>query len=418
MPDDGGEHALVAALARRVDDQSVDAAGQGGENVLDIAEEKFGVLDAVVGGVALGVADGLRHALNADHAPGMLRKQQRNGADAAVGVHNGFVGLCIDEAHRLAVQHGRLLRIDLQKRLRTDGEREIENRFRERRFAGEQPEIRPKDHVRVPLVDIVPYAVHIGEQRQQLIGVGETVRRGHDHGHGLAGGGDARHHMAQHAAAGAFIISRDMAGIRPFLHAAHDVHDALVLNGTVGDGHEPVAARREKAKGNAMPARGEREAALVAVTPRNGHAARFAHGGIFDAAKPPKRIHDGLPFDRELLAIVEVLQRTAAARGVCAADRLHARTGGFQHLGQLADGVAARHLDDVDADALARQRAGHKHGVAVDPADALSFTGQRVDGELKIFVLLHGKLLFHRSLMFSFPKIRSASARAAAEASR
>ena len=193
---DGVQRVRVAALARRVEHHGVDARVQRGQHVLHVAREERGVFHAVCGGVAPGVLDGLRHALNADHAACGGGEQQRDCAHAAIGVHDGLLRTGSQQPGRLLVQHRGLLRVDLQKGLRADGERHAADRFRERRRAGEQVEGAAKDHVGLAGVDVVPHAVHVAQQRQQRVRVRQPVRRGHDHGHGLARAGHARHDVA------------------------------------------------------------------------------------------------------------------------------------------------------------------------------------------------------------------------------
>ena len=124
---DGGEKALVAAGARRVEDDDVGVLAGFGHALQEVA--RIGGVEAdIVRAVGLGVADRIAHGiaviLHADHTRGIPAGENADRAGAAVSVHDGLRAgqPCVFE--RRAVEHLRLDGVDLIKCARRDAERE------------------------------------------------------------------------------------------------------------------------------------------------------------------------------------------------------------------------------------------------------------------------------------------------------
>lgn len=351
---DGVERARVAPLARRVEHDGVHRPVEPYQHVLDLPAKERSVGDAVCGGVLPRVFDRLRHHFDAGDMRRMCGEQQRDRADAAVSVHDVFAGRRAEQPHRFPVEHGDLARVDLQKRLRADGEPQPADALLQRGLAAEQAEFRPEDHVRIRPIDVEINAVHIRKIRQQRVRMRQAFRGCHDHRHRFARIRHARHHMPQHAGARRLFVRGDAIAGRPFLHAAHDIHDAGILNGAVLEGNKPVAARRIEAERRPAVRAAERETALVAVAPRIVHAAHGGDVGRGEPAEPLERIHNDPALERQLRGIVEVLQRTSAAGGVGGAGGAHALRRGGERFERFGHGITGRDLDDMRADALAR----------------------------------------------------------------
>ncbi len=93
----------------------------------------------------------------------------------------------------------------------------------------------------------------------------------------------------------------------------------------------------------------------------------------------------------ELRLVREILEAAATARGEVRARRLDPVRAGAEDVGGDRLGVAALHLGDARADAIARQAAADEDDEAVEPRDAVAAVGERLDVELELLVAGNGR---------------------------
>ena len=144
------------------------------------------------------------------------------------------------------------------------------------------------------------------------------------------------------------------------------------------DAHQRVRARliepeRRLARRRAV----DDQRHLVAVVARVRHPDRPPHVGVREAADAAQRAAHDLLFPRELRGVREVLHLTAAAHAEHRAERLRAHRRLRLVRDDVGDRVLRLHLRDAHARALAGQRAGDEHDLAVDAADRLT-VGEQV----------------------------------------
>ena len=114
----GGDNGGLKALAGRVYHNHIRAKtvpDKTGKQLLCRTAAELRIGDAVAHRIGLGVFNGLRHDLNAQHPAAMAGQHQRNGACAAVYVADVLVAAQISEIQREAVEHLRLYGIYLEK---------------------------------------------------------------------------------------------------------------------------------------------------------------------------------------------------------------------------------------------------------------------------------------------------------------
>src|SRR5581483_1203480 len=157
-----------------------------------------------------------------------------------------------------------------------------------------------------------------------------------------------------------------------------DVEDFVPAAGAVESERRPVGCARE------------RVLELVAVVEDPGLAGD--DGGerrLGDAADALQRVAHLLVLLLQLLLVREILEAAAPAGGEVRTGRVDVVRAGVHDPGREGLGVAALDLGDPRADTVARQPAADEDDIAVDPRDAVTAVGERLDVELELLVLRH-----------------------------
>ncbi|MNM15145.1 hypothetical protein D3C81_253680 [compost metagenome] len=212
----------------------------------------------------------------------MLRQEQRDRADAAVGVDDGFPAGQTGVFNRLAVQHFGLRRVHLIERTRGDGELHVADIVIDYVTAPENAGIIAEDNVRALGINVLADAYDIRKLLPDAADPGIPVRDV------LAVRDENEHHFAgaerlldddmpQQAAAGLFIICGDAELPAEPLDDRH--HDVVMLMLDEAGLHvdDAVAAARIEAADKAAFGDTDRHLSLVAVAPRLVHAERRPH---------------------------------------------------------------------------------------------------------------------------------------------
>ncbi len=155
------QHSRIAALAGRIDDHDIRPQPLPDERRKDFfggAGEKNGIFNPVSQGVGACIFNGLRHDFNAHHTRGMACQKQRDGARAAIGIHNGLVSLQLREFKGKAVKPLCLRGIDLEKREGGNGKAQAAEGFFKLRTAEEHPDLRTQNDVGSQGIDGEAYA--------------------------------------------------------------------------------------------------------------------------------------------------------------------------------------------------------------------------------------------------------------------
>ena len=314
---DGGEKALVAAGARRVEDDDVGVLAGFGHALQEVA--RIGGIEAdVIRAVSLGVADRIAHGvaviLHADHARGIPAGENADRAGAAVGVHDGLRAGQPRVFERRAVEHLRLDGVDLIKRARRDAEREITELLADISRSVEHLAVRPEYETRLPGVDVLHHGRDVRmllQQRAHEVSLaGQHTVRGHEHDEDLPAAPAAPHeHVPQRAAAGVLIVGADLEALEQLADRDDDPVGDLILDQAVADRDDAVRGRLIHARDDlSLPVDTEGGLHLVAVVIGVVHAEDLLN--MTEAAEQP----DGRRlFEVQLLRVGEVLQLAAAA---------------------------------------------------------------------------------------------------------
>lgn len=388
----GAEHVLAASGTDRVahdDVRSEPLLVELRHELSRVGGVKFRMADAVGLCIFLRIADGVGDDLDADDAPGFPGEAEGNGAGAAVGIDDRFLSGELREIEGRAVEHFRLLGIDLKEGIGRDLEAEAAQGAGQRFCAPEAADLRAEDDVARPALHIVVEGDHFRQGLPHFLDpfplAGELHRGGDDDGHEPAVVAHAAHDVAHAALAGLFVVGADAVLIHEGLCEEEEPVIGLLLDGAGQGGDDGVAALTVVAE--ARPA--------VNETGGNGHfipvteGMRGGENRTDDIRGIASDFRDGagsaLPFGPELARIGEVGDLAAAAVRIDRAGRRGPVFGRGKNGLQPARGIGFLDGSHHSADRFARQRAGDEEGEAFVFPDAFAVDAQIVNGELAPF---------------------------------
>ena len=364
-------------------------------DVRRVAAEELRVLNAVPGGVFLGVLDGRRHDLRADSPPGLLGKAEGDGSRAAVQVQHRLLSGQSGKFQGLAIQRLRLVPVHL-----------IEGRNRqlepEAAEGVHQKVLAPDGAVFIPQYDIALFRVGVQhhahrsgrrrlDERRQLRLPGELFAVGNDAAQALALFIHPDVNMADETLAGALVVRRNLIFFHPVSHGLGRLVGDLRLDEAAIDGDNPVRPGLEKADG-AVSSHGV--LALIAVVRRvlGPYDLLYLEVG---AAQAGQGVLHPLTLGPQLLRIAHMLEVAAAALAEIGALRLRPLRGGFFDFHDLSRGAGLHHFCDAQVDVLAPDGLGHEHHSAVQAHDAEALAGVALHGASVDVVF---KQFFHNDL--------------------
>ncbi len=270
----------VGSGPRRVHKQHVDRLThlrQLGHIFTRIGADKSGVLDPVAGGVFLGVGDGVRVDLDAQHLSGIFRGRKADRADAAVGVQHPFLSGQAGVLDRRFVEYLGLHRIDLVEGSGRDPEGQAAEGILDVPLAVEDLLSLAQQQIGLAVVDGKDDRRDLGvrpKQRRRKVFLGRKDRRsGDQHHHHLSGGkASADQQMAEEAA----LLRRPgghLKGGQQLAHRDRDRRSGSVLDHAGVDGGDLLLLRLPDARYDPVVAGlPEGHLHLVAVVGRVVHA--------------------------------------------------------------------------------------------------------------------------------------------------
>ncbi len=384
--DQGLQYGLVTALARRIHHHHVGThpfGMQGRHQLLRLADVELGLLDAVEGRVAAGVADGALHRLDPHHLGGLAGQEQGDGADTAIDVEHRLVAGQLAILQCLGVEHIGLARVVLEEGEWRDLEFELVDLVADHPAAQQHPVVVPQNAVGARLVDIL----YQGSDRQILQGgqqLGferQLLTQSHQHYHQLAALEALAGHQVAHAAGvGHFVISRDVMRAHPVAHPGVQLHVQRILHRAVIGSDEIVGVLAVEADLGAGLAATHRVLRLVAIGERRLHA----EDGIDHGLPQPDLLQGALHQALLELELGRIGQRAhLATAALCVGAEVgNPVGGGLEQLGHLAVQVVGLHLGQFDQRLLTRQQTFDKQGAVEQASFAISFVGQFQDLDL------------------------------------
>jgi hypothetical protein len=115
------------------------------------------------------------------------------------------------------------------------------------------------------------------------------------------------------------------------------------------------------------------------------------------AADPGQGVRDLARFGLELPLVRKILEAAAAARRIVHAGSLDAVGARLEHFDGDRLRVASLHLGDARSNGVAREAAPDEDDEAVQPRNAVTAVGERIDPELELLVQGNGG--GHRSIV-------------------
>lgn len=331
--EDGPQQTLVAAGARRVDDDDVGAVAvlhPAGKQRFGLSGIEGGVRAAAAIGILAGVLDGLRDDLDAAHLGRIRSQPEGDRARPAVGVDNPFPpAQGRGHAHRL-VQLQRLLRVELEEGARRQREFHVAERVLHRRLAPENAGLVAEHERRLARVDIVRDGGQVGYLPQQLADELVALRqrlRASDERQLQVVGLEAGPHddRADDAAAAFHVIRRNVQPLQNRLDLFDRLIDAVMLDRAARNIDELVGLGLVQAGHDAaVPSGAELQLGFVPVVPRIVHAQHWLQRQRipFDAGIAAERLPHQLLLCPELALVSEMLQLAATAALVDRTRRL------------------------------------------------------------------------------------------------
>lgn len=385
----GAEHVFAAPRAHRVAHDHVRAEAL----FVELRHEpprvggvKFRVGDAVLFRVFLRVFDGGGDDLDADHAAGVPREAEGNGARAAVRVDDRFLSRERREVERRLVEHFRLLGIHLKERIRRYLKREAAQGGGERLPPPEAAELRPED-------DVARAALHIVVERHQLRqGVPhfppplrfawQVWRSRDDDRHEFPVVSHAAHDVAHAACAGLLIVRSDAVLVHERLRKEEEPVVRFPLDGAGQGGNDGVAPLPVIPETH-PPARAARgHGHFIPVAERLGRGQHGPHDVRGIAADLRDRSGGAHPLRAELAFVREMGNLAASARVVHGARGLRPVRRRREKFRELRDGVGFLYERHLRAHPLAGERSRYEEGKALVFPDAFAVHAQIVDGQL------------------------------------
>lgn len=370
---DGCHHVPGQTLPGRVhrNDVGTDAvSGQLGGHTRGVAAEKFGVRNAVVGGVGPSVLNGLRDNLGANDPLRPLGQAEGDGPNAAVEVHHGLGSRQGGEVQDHAVKDLGLGGVHLVKGGHRQPEGKAPQGVHQMALSPEGAVGIAQDHVVALFVDPKDHALQVGlggaESGHQLFRVGEGLAVHQQTAQAFTQAICTDIEVAEEAGAGPFVVGGDMMGVHIVLHrpaetgAGFGLEEALLH---IGDG---VGALLIEADG--VVRNGELDLVSITIGIFCGIYNRNEGVAPSDAGETVGH----LPvLQLQLLGVGHVPEGAAAAGSVIGTIRRKAGGGGDQYLRHMAPGAGLAHLVQLDKTRLApessRDEAGHAVGKAGNP---------------------------------------------------
>lgn len=384
----GAEHVFAAPRAHRVAHDHVRAEAL----FVELRHEpprvggvKFRVGDAVLFRVFLRVFDGGGDDFDADHAAGVPREAEGNGARAAVRVDHRFLSRERREVERRLVEHFRLLGIHLKERIRRYFKREAAEGGGERLPPPEAAELRPED-------DVARAALHIVVERHQLRqGVPhlphpfrfarQVWRSRDDNRHEFPAVAHAAQDVAHAARAGLLIVRRDAVLVHERLREEEEPVIRLPLDGA-GQGGDDGVGPLPVIPETRPPARAARgHGHFIPVAERLGRGQHGAHDLRGIAADLRDRAGGAHPLRAELAFVREMGNLAPSARVVHGARGLRPVRRRREKFRELRGGVGFLYERHLRAHPLAGERPRHEESEALVFPDALAVHAQIVDGK-------------------------------------
>ena len=386
---------LIIKLTREYKDElSSSEPPQPGEPVtiepIDVHLEEAGHRrQAVRIGIRGRASHQFRAPLEAHRAGAAPRDRQREVADSAEHVGDALARLRVEQRERAPHQDPVHRVVDLREVGGAEADLEVELGQRvikvRRALIGHRA-----GRLRPARLKVNPDAMVAREPPQQL-DVGRQQRLEHaQHQHvGFLAGRDLD--LRQPAADGKGIDQAAQGSQQPrvtFRQHLAAVHVGDVAAALLVEAHQRSTLLRHVA---------HREPGAVAVAPGRAVYGR-QHLLRPDPPDVPQAVLQHPLLDRDLRARVEVLQAATSAKTEVAAARRHALGGRLDHLDQGGDFVCRLLAVRRAGDALARQRALDKNGLAVAARDAATFLVQRLDQQRLLWVTLGVIESFNRNL--------------------
>ena len=289
--------------------------------------------------------------------------------------------------------------VDLIKRGRGETELQAAERVGDRSAAVERQELRTEDGIaffRIGREDDGRDARLGGEKRlDELLFFRQLLRVGCDADENLpAFRAESDINMPDVAGMCGFVIRADAVFAHPVQNGCADAVGAVRLDAAVCDRDDRVRLSREEARGGlaVLLLHGELHLIPIAVGLLR---AGDRQGRERLAADTRQAAMDMRALELQLLRVVHMPQRTAAALGEIRTVRLYAVRRRLLHAQKLREDRRAADMCDADLTCLARQRAGHEHDLSVDAGNARSVHGRGLGRHLQritAFEFLHSSM--------------------------
>lgn len=396
---DGFDHVGAYALARRVDDDHVGlfaALGQQLRSCARIHAVKFRIVHAVLCGIKFCVFDRLRDNLDADGLFRVPRKAERDRTRAAVEVKHRLFSGQPGKRGGLFIQTLGLRVVDLIKRGRGESELQAAERVGDCSVSIERQKFRAEHGIaffRVGGEDNGRDARLGGEERlDELLFLRQLLRICRDADEDLAAfRAEADINMPDVAGMRGLVIGADAVFAHPVQNSCADTVGAVRLDAAVCDRNDRVRFSGEEARGrlSVLLLHGELHLVPIAV---GLLCAGDGQGSERLAADARQAAVDVRALKLQLLRIIHVPQRAAAAFGKIRAIRLYAVRRRLLHAHKLGKDRRASDVRNADSAQFAWQRTGHEHDLSVDTGDARPVHGCGFDCHLKriaAFEFLH-----------------------------
>ena len=376
----GLQYRLVTALAGRIHHHHVGThpvGMQGRHQLLRLAHVELGLLDAVEGRIATGVADGALHRLDPHYLGCLACQEQGDGADAAIDVEHRLAAGQLAILQRLGVEHVGLARVVLEEGEGRDLEFELVDLVADHPAAQQHPVLVTQDAVGTHLVDVLHQGGdrQIRQGRQQLGFERQRFAQGHQHHHQLAALEALAGHQVAHAAGvGHLVIGRDVVLAHPVAYPGVELHVQRILHRAIIGGDEVMGVLAVEADLGARLAATHRVLGLVAVGKRRLHAEDGVDHGLTQPDLLQCALHQAL-LEGKLGRIGQRAHLAATALGV-GAKIGHPIDGGLGQLDQLAVQVVRFDLGQLDQRLLTGQQTLDKQGAIEQATLAIPLVGQ------------------------------------------
>lgn len=306
----GLEQRGVAAFARWVNDNHVggDAArAPSRDDILCFTRFECGIGNVIARGIRLGIGNRFGDNLDAVDVPRLLGKEERNRADAAVGVDHGFAAGQRGEFECFFVQHFGLRWIDLIERVGGDRKGDAADLVIDRVAAPDRAAFFAENRVRPSAVDIMDNRLDLRIAARETIderfAERQVVRlRDKDDHHFAARFADARHDVAQRSAVPLLIIRLDAVVFGNLPRGLDNRVNQRISNRAMRHRHDRMAALAVKAKRQAPVLQRDGHLNFIAICPWIAHAERWPRRRSVEAADPRQRVLNDAAFESKLRA--------------------------------------------------------------------------------------------------------------------